>query len=62
MFVFAGLSLAAALVAVDVPPPPGKLVDIGGRKLHINCTGAGSPTVVLESGSSTRWETCRSSP
>ena len=51
MFLFAGLSLAAALVTVDVPPP-GKLVDIGGRKLHINCTGAGSPTVVLESGAS----------
>jgi pimeloyl-ACP methyl ester carboxylesterase len=51
MFLFAGFSLAAALVAVDVAPP-GKLVDIGGRKLHINCTGAGSPTVVLESGAS----------
>jgi pimeloyl-ACP methyl ester carboxylesterase len=31
-------------------PPPGKLVDIGGLHLHINCTGAGSPTVILESG------------
>jgi pimeloyl-ACP methyl ester carboxylesterase len=31
-------------------PAPGRLVDIGGRKLHINCTGAGSPTVVLEGG------------
>src|SRR5690348_9377216 len=29
---------------------PGKLVDIGGYKLHINCTGEGSPTVVLDSG------------
>jgi hypothetical protein len=29
---------------------PGRLVDVGGRKLHINCTGAGSPTVVLEAG------------
>src|SRR2546428_1463462 len=32
------------------PPPPGKLVDIGGYRLHINCTGKGSPTVVLEAG------------
>ncbi len=31
-------------------PPPGKLVDIGGLRLHINCTGAGSPTVILEAG------------
>jgi pimeloyl-ACP methyl ester carboxylesterase len=32
-------------------PPPGRLVDIGdGRRLHIHVTGAGAPTVVLESG------------
>ena len=31
-------------------PPPGQLVDIGGRKMHLDCRGAGSPTVVLESG------------
>jgi pimeloyl-ACP methyl ester carboxylesterase len=29
---------------------PGQLVDVGGRGLHLNCTGSGSPTVVLESG------------
>src|SRR5215510_14832845 len=32
------------------PSPPGKLVDIGGRRQHINCTGKGAPTVVLEAG------------
>ena len=31
-------------------PMPGRLVDVGGHKLHINCTGTGSPTVVLEPG------------
>ena len=31
-------------------PPPGKLVDIGGLRLHINCTGSGSPTVIMEAG------------
>ncbi len=31
-------------------PPPGRLVDIGGHRLHLNCTGSGSPTVVLEPG------------
>src|SRR5215210_2360598 len=31
-------------------PAPGRLVDIGGRRLQIDCRGSGSPTVVLESG------------
>ncbi len=29
---------------------PGKLVDIGTAKLHINCTGNGGPTVILDAG------------
>jgi pimeloyl-ACP methyl ester carboxylesterase len=29
---------------------PGELVDVGGHRLHINCTGTGGPTVVLEAG------------
>jgi len=31
-------------------PAPGQLVDVGGYKMHINCTGQGSPTVILEAG------------
>jgi pimeloyl-ACP methyl ester carboxylesterase len=31
-------------------PPPGRLVDVGGHKLHILCTGSGEPTVILENG------------
>ena len=31
-------------------PPPGQLVDVGGHRLHLNCTGTGSPTVVIEAG------------
>lgn len=31
-------------------PPPGKLVDIGGYRLHIHCSGSGTPTVVIEAG------------
>jgi len=31
-------------------PPPGKMIDIGGRKLHLNCSGKGSPTVILVAG------------
>lgn len=29
-------------------PPPGRLIDVGGHRLHLHCTGEGSPTVVLE--------------
>ena len=29
---------------------PGQLVDVGGHRMHLNCTGSGSPTVVLEPG------------
>jgi pimeloyl-ACP methyl ester carboxylesterase len=39
-------------------PPPGELVDVGGHRLHINCTGTGSPTVVIVAGAgdwSTTW-------
>ncbi|RUT35525.1 alpha/beta hydrolase [Paenibacillus zeisoli] len=32
-------------------PPPGKLVDAGGYKLHINKIGSGSPTILLEAAS-----------
>lgn len=31
-------------------PMPGKLVDVGGYRLHLHCTGAGTPTVVLLNG------------
>lgn len=31
-------------------PPPGRLVEIDGRRSHIQCTGSGSPTILLESG------------
>lgn len=39
-------------------PMPGDLVDVGGHRLHIRCTGAGSQVVVFESGvaaSSVSW-------
>jgi pimeloyl-ACP methyl ester carboxylesterase len=29
---------------------PGRLYDVGGHRLHLDCTGSGSPTVVLMSG------------
>jgi pimeloyl-ACP methyl ester carboxylesterase len=29
---------------------PGQLIDVGGHRLHLRCTGSGTPTVLLESG------------
>lgn len=31
-------------------PMPGRLIDVGGHRLHLSCAGAGTPTVVLEPG------------
>lgn len=47
-----GLISQAIANAVDAAryPAPGRLVDVGGYRLHINCTGIGSPTVILDAG------------
>src|SRR5579862_6764057 len=37
-------------VASTAPAPPGKLVDLGGHRLHVYCTGNGPFTVVVENG------------
>jgi pimeloyl-ACP methyl ester carboxylesterase len=31
-------------------PMTGRLIDVGGYRLHLHCTGSGSPTVVLQPG------------
>jgi pimeloyl-ACP methyl ester carboxylesterase len=31
-------------------PPPGRMVDVGGRRLHMSVAGQGGPVVVLEAG------------
>src|ERR1035438_10538945 len=41
-------------------PPQGAFESVDGRKMHINCMGQGSPTIVLDSGylgDATAWET-----
>lgn len=62
---FLGLVLIAALVLAAVGiglqhlaterdarrhPPPGRMVSIDGRRLHLNCAGSGEPTVILDGG------------
>jgi len=31
-------------------PPPGQLVEVNGRLMHLDCRGAGSPTLIIEQG------------
>ncbi|HNB53438.1 MAG TPA: alpha/beta hydrolase [Anaerolineales bacterium] len=57
MLALVGLALAGFIYeplaeAADAKayPPPGQLVDVGGYRLHIHCTGTGGPTVVIEAG------------
>lgn len=35
---------------LSATPPPGQLVDIGGYRLHLWCTGDGTPAVILDTG------------
>jgi pimeloyl-ACP methyl ester carboxylesterase len=35
---------------LSATPPPGRLIDVGGHRLHIWCSGTGTPAVILESG------------
>ncbi len=34
----------------EPPAPAGELVDVGGYRIHLECVGTGSPTVVIETG------------
>ena len=47
-----GLVYQATATVIDrrTFAPAGRLVDIDGYRMHLHCTGAGSPTVILESG------------
>jgi pimeloyl-ACP methyl ester carboxylesterase len=48
---FGGTLTTVSLALDDTSDPmPGALYDVGGHRLHLACTGTGSPTVVLENG------------
>lgn len=48
----AGISYQSLSLTRDrrAHPIPGQLIDVGGYKMHIDCAGQGSPTLILESG------------
>lgn len=45
-----GVETVAAAADAQAHPAPGRLIDVGGHRLHLRCMGAGSPTVVIETG------------
>ena len=52
IFILTGTVYESVAEAVENQTIPlvGQLVDVGGFRLHINCAGAGSPTVVVDTG------------
>jgi pimeloyl-ACP methyl ester carboxylesterase len=45
-----GYETVRAAVRAGATPGHGRLIDVGGHRLHLDCTGEGSPTVVIEPG------------
>lgn len=50
--ILAGTIYESVSEAADIRayPPLGQMIDVGGYRLHINCTGTSSPTVVIDAG------------
>jgi pimeloyl-ACP methyl ester carboxylesterase len=44
------IATTAAESTEPAPPPPGKMYDVGGHKMHLYRTGTGGPAVILEAG------------
>jgi pimeloyl-ACP methyl ester carboxylesterase len=51
----AAWNVAAATWTHRKNPVPGSFYSVNGYQMHIHCTGAGSPTVVLEAAASASW-------
>ncbi|HEU4886887.1 MAG TPA: alpha/beta hydrolase [Thermoanaerobaculia bacterium] len=49
------LLLLCAVSCASTGVAPGRLIDVGGRRLHLVCVGHGAPTVVFESGLGEGW-------
>lgn len=40
----------SAAISRTTQPAAGQMIDVGGHRLYIECTGSGSPTVILQAG------------
>lgn len=49
IFIFS-LFFSVVANANELPPMPGQRYDIGGYRIHIQCLGEGSPTVIIDTG------------
>jgi len=55
---FVHLGSAQTRGETEQPPVIGRMIDLGGYRLHLDCSGKGEPTVVLSAGAggfSTDW-------
>lgn len=50
LVVATGLQWLLSHLALERNPPPGELVIVSGREMHLHCDGQGTPAVILESG------------
>jgi hypothetical protein len=50
----AGSETVRGAIGAQAAPVQGELIDVGGHRLYLDCTGSGSPTVVLEPGAGLR--------
>jgi pimeloyl-ACP methyl ester carboxylesterase len=52
LLVVGGFAFETVMRAGDATryPPPGRIVEVDGHPMHLYCTGAGSPTIILETG------------
>jgi pimeloyl-ACP methyl ester carboxylesterase len=57
--IIAGWSFGEAWQKHHYNQPPGKFFIVNGKSLHIECSGQGSPAVVLESAASAPWSEWR---
>jgi pimeloyl-ACP methyl ester carboxylesterase len=53
-----GLATVSAATVSSTPTATGRMIDVGGHRLYIECTGSGGPAVILQAGlgaSSSSW-------
>jgi pimeloyl-ACP methyl ester carboxylesterase len=53
-----GIASVSAATASSAPTATGRMIDVGGHRLYIECTGSGGPAVILQAGlgaSSSSW-------